>query len=79
MSKDNNRNTRKRCEICSKLTRKTTERCGVISLNVNISFSISINFEHVIAGCPTVLVDMGYNMLSKSHDLKTSSELISLN
>ena len=68
MSKDNNRNTRKRCEICSKLTRK------------NISFSISIvNFEHVIAGCPIVLVDMGYNMLSKSHDLKTSSELISLN
>ena len=25
--KDNNRNTRKRCEICSKLTVKTPERC----------------------------------------------------
>ena len=40
--KANNRNTRSRCEICSKLTLKTPERrhwCRSI-----------VNFEHVIAG-----------------------------
>ena len=48
----NNRNTRTRCEICSKLTMKSTERCyphySGISI-VNLSVSI-VNFEHVIAG-----------------------------
>ena len=38
--KINNRNSRTRCEICSKLTIKTAERRHV---------SI-VNFEHVIAG-----------------------------
>ena len=42
----NNRNTRTRCEICSKLTIKTPERrhgtpCSCVSI---------VNFEHVIAG-----------------------------
>ena len=45
MLKVNNRNTRTRCEICSKLTTKTLEgrqwrRSGVFI----------VNFEHVIAG-----------------------------
>ena len=60
MFKVNNRNTKTRCEICSKLTIKTPERhywrrSGVFIVNFeHIShhfFSISIvNFEHVITG-----------------------------
>ena len=42
--KVNNRNTRIRCEICSKLTIKTPERSQTCS-----SVSI-VNFEQVIAG-----------------------------
>ena len=46
MFKVNNRNTRTRCEICSKLSIKTPERhhftpCSTVSIT---------NFEHVIAG-----------------------------
>ena len=37
MFKVNNRNTRKRCEICSNLTLKTPERFG----------SFIVNFEHI--------------------------------
>ena len=40
--KANNRNTRKRCEICSKLTTKTPERCHWRRSGVFI-----VNFEHV--------------------------------
>ena len=40
MFKDNNRNTRTRCEICPKLTVKTPE-CSSISI---------VNFEQVNAG-----------------------------
>ena len=43
--KVNNRNTRRRCEICSKLTKKTPERR---QWRVSI-----VNFEHVIAGWGT--------------------------
>ena len=57
MFKVNNKNTRTRCEICSKLTIKTPERCqwrrsGVFIVNFeHISHLVSIvNFEHVIAG-----------------------------
>ena len=40
--KINNRNTKRRCEICSKLTIKTTEtRCSSVSI---------FSFEHVYAG-----------------------------
>ena len=42
--KVNNRNTRTRCEICSKLTIKIPERCVSIT-----------NFEHVIAGWISVI------------------------
>ena len=49
MFKVNNRNTRARCEICSKLTIKT----GVFIFNFkhisHLSFSF-VNFEHVNAG-----------------------------
>ena len=52
----NNRNTRARCEICSKLTIKTPERCHWHRLYVfivnfeHISHLVSIiNFEHVIS------------------------------
>ena len=58
--KVNNRNTRTRCEICSKLTIKTLERChwrsfGVFIVNFeHISYLFSsvfiVKFEHVIAG-----------------------------
>ena len=40
--KFNNRSTRKRCEICSKLTIKTPERCHGRSSGVFIA-----NFEHI--------------------------------
>ena len=59
MFKVNNRNTRTRCETCSKLTVKTPERCqwrrsGVSIVNFKhftpcSSVSI-VYFEHVIAG-----------------------------
>ena len=40
--KNNNRKTRKRCEICSKLTIKTPQRCKC--RRSGISF---VNFEHI--------------------------------
>ena len=40
--KVNNRNTRKSCEICSKLTIKTPERCQWHRFSVFI-----VNFEHI--------------------------------
>ena len=55
--KVNNRNTRTRCEICSKLTIKTPERrrrSGVFIVNfehISLRSSVSIvNFEQVNAG-----------------------------
>ena len=45
MFKVNNRNTRKRCEICSNLTLKTPERFG----------SFIVNFEQVNAGWVTFI------------------------
>ena len=42
MLKVNNRNTRARCEICSMLTIKTTERCQRYRSRIFI-----INFEHI--------------------------------
>ena len=60
LPKVNNRNTRTRCEICWKLTIKTTERpqcrrSGIFIVNFEHIFtpcsSVSIvDFEHVIAG-----------------------------
>ena len=57
----NNRNTRRRCEICSKLTIKTPERrhwrwtyftpCSAVSI---------INFEHVIAGWVCIIAPKIY-------------------
>ena len=45
--KVNNKNTRTRCEMCSKLTIKTPKRCPPCS-------SVSVaNFEQVIAGWVT--------------------------
>ena len=46
--KVNDRNTRTRCEICSKLTIKIPERCHHHFTSCS-SVSI-VNFEHVIAG-----------------------------
>ena len=43
--KVNNKNTRIRCEICSKLTIKINERC-----QWRCSGVFFVNFEHVIAG-----------------------------
>ena len=43
MFKVNNRNTRKRCEMCSKLTIKTPERCHRRRSGVFI-----VNFEHIL-------------------------------
>ena len=42
MFKVNNRNTRLRCEICSKLTIKTPERCQWLHSGVLI-----VNFGHI--------------------------------
>ena len=58
MFKVNNRNTRKRCEICSKLTINTSKwrhwrRSGVFIVNFehisHCSSASVVNFEHVIA------------------------------
>ena len=46
MFKINNRNTRTRCKICSKLTIKTPERCQFTPCS---SVSI-VNFEQINAG-----------------------------
>ena len=61
--KVNNRNTRTRCKICSKLTIKSPKRhqndaiglvlvCLLLTLNILHTYSIVsiVNFEHVIAG-----------------------------
>ena len=42
MFKVNNRNTRKRCEICSKLTIKTSEGCQLLHSGVFI-----VNFDYI--------------------------------
>ena len=58
--KVNNRNTRIKCEICSKLTVKTPERphwrrSGVFIANFehisHFSSVYIVNFEHVVPGC----------------------------
>ena len=66
LRKVNNRNTRKRCEICSKLTIKTPKRrqwrrFGVFIVNFehisHLCSSVSVvNFEHVIAGWVLTMV-----------------------
>ena len=59
MLKVNKRNTRTWCEICSKLTIKTPERChwscsDVFIVNFehisHLLLVFIVNFEHVIAG-----------------------------
>ena len=47
MFKVNNRNTCKRCKICSKLTIKTTERRQLLTHCSSVSL---VNFEQVNAG-----------------------------
>ena len=44
------RNTRTRCEICSKLTIKTPERCHWRTCCTRCSSVSFVNFEHVNAG-----------------------------
>ena len=53
--KVNNRNTRARCEICSKLTIKTPER-----RQWPCSSDFIVNFEHVIAGWVNMLNDLPF-------------------
>ena len=59
MFKVDNRNTRARCEICSKLTTKTSERrhwrrFGVFTVNFEHILQLStVNFEQVNAGWVT--------------------------
>ena len=56
MFKVNNRNTRTRCEICSKLTIKTLERRVLVSLLLTLNifqtlfYSFCVSFEQVIVG-----------------------------
>ena len=46
--KINNRSTRTRCEICSKLTRKTTKRCHFGGHFGNNSASLIVNFKYIL-------------------------------
>ena len=48
--KVNNKNTRKRCEICSKLTVKTPERRHLGCPDVFISSVPIVDFEQILAG-----------------------------
>ena len=41
--KVNNRNTRKRCETCPKLTMKTSERCSVVLVSLLLTLNIFHN------------------------------------
>ena len=57
MFKVNNQNTRTMCEICSKLTIKTPERCQlhrsgvfVVHFEQNLSGVSTVNFEQVNTG-----------------------------
>ena len=56
LPKVNNRNTRTRCEIYSKLTIKIRRRSGISIVNFEhishlvLVFLLFVNFEHVIAG-----------------------------
>ena len=52
--KVDNRNTRKRCEICSKLTIKIPEWLTLNIFHTCSTVSV-VNFEHVIAGWDTSL------------------------
>ena len=44
----NNKNTRTRCEICSKLARKTPERCPLALGIVLVSFLLTLNIFHTL-------------------------------
>ena len=48
--KVNTKNTRTRCEICSKVTIKIPERCQRRQYFAPCSSVSVVNFEHVIAG-----------------------------
>ena len=52
MFKVNNRNTRTRCEVCSKLTAKTPERRQWHHSDVSI-----VNFKHFISCSSVSIVD----------------------
>ena len=58
MFKVNNRNTRTRCEICSKLTIKIPERIFPITFNPNatVEFTISLILEAVVCLRPAILL-----------------------
>ena len=51
MFKINNRNTRTKCEICSKLTIKTPERCQWRRSGV-----FNVNFQHISRLCSSVSI-----------------------
>ena len=80
--KVNNRNSRARCEICSKLTIKTSERrqwrrSGVFIVNfehISPCSSISIvNFEHIFAGWEDLFVCSGaFKLIQNFNDVVRS-------
>ena len=80
--KVNKRNTRARCEICSKLTIKTSERrhwrlSGVFIVNfehISPCSSISIvNFEHIFAGREDLFVCSGaFKLIQNFNDVVRS-------
>ena len=87
MFKVNNRNTRKSCEICSKLTIKTPERrrSGVFMLTLNIIhtfFSVSIvdfkqvnvNWDNCLKYLSTIILKQHYiQVLFPSENSATAS------
>ena len=74
-SHDNNRNTRTRCEICSKLTIKTSKRCHWHRSSVfivkfkhilHLVLISYFNFEHVTAGWGGYANSWDYSTMSKT-------------
>ena len=65
LHKVNNRNTRARCEVCSKLTIKQNDANDVVLVSLWTYFTpyVSIvNFEHVIAGWEVLCIRCWFSL-----------------
>ena len=76
MIKVNNTNTRTRCEVCSKLTIKTSERRVLLSLLLTLRRSIPAGMSNVIStsGC-TAITPLNHMILSEKEFLNSREEI----
>ena len=75
LPKVNNRNTRRRCELCSKLTIKTPEQRPYITPYSGVSI---VNFEHVITSWEGLTPFIGHPFSKNNPSSSSSSSSLSV-